>query len=665
MKTKLFLALFLLTGVTLSIYAQESYDSLYTKAGNAVYEAMMNNAGILLPDKFEEALEYFNEAVEAKKSNEDLPDAVNNFKQCLKKLEEIKKPLKNRQTAFASVLKLRQEAFDLNADLLAEEAWNNAEENFADAVETFNDGEIEDALSNVPKINNNFKDAIAYANKAKMLIYNWAPLNDAYQNAAEVIAPDEFSDGMDLFYDALEQINDEESLADVQNTILEAENNFAKATAKAKKFEDNYPDIIRIRKEAEVAGAEVYAPEAWKTAEELLKEAVSSFEDEENTDAKVFATKGTFKYGYARNSARKNYYVRDAELRIKYAKEEGAEKYAPETLKQSIADLGVAKNMLIETDENFNKAIDLIMKVVREVQTAREITKILKNINSGASTWEDEILKHNVVVSQKNALAPKLNPSKKTALFNAMKAFGRAKDAGAEKYSPKLYKQAREMLSFAEKELSKSDYSLQNVLAMADKAEDYSLQALKVSEIVSKVENKKESPEDVVKSWELFPSEKTKKKQVVVKRAKAEKVVRQKEPVVNEAEKMFSPDEAVFLSHGKKTLVKLTGIKFASGSSLLNKKARGILDKFIEYLKNFPKAKLEIRCYTDNVGSVRYNEKISRKRAAEIKRYLVENSDIPANSILTIGMGPAYPIATNKTRAGREKNRRVEITVIK
>ncbi len=665
MKTKLLLALFLLTGVTLSIYAQESFDSLYNRAGNAVYEARMNNTDILLPDRFEEILDYFNEADEAKKSDENLSDAVNYLKQCLQKLEEIKEPLKNRQTAFDSVLKLRREAFNLNADLLAEEAWNTAEENFEDAIETFNDGETKEALSNVPQIQNNFKDAIVYANKAKMLIYNWSPLNDAFQNAAEVIAPDKFSDGVDLFYDALDQINDEENLTDVQNTILEAENNFEQATAKAKKFEDNFPDIIQRRKEAEFAGAEVYAPEVWETAEEMLKEAVSSFNDEENTDAKAFARKGAFKYVYARDSARKNYYVRNVELQIKYAKEEGAEKYAPVTLKQSITDLSTAKKMLIETDENFNKAIELIMKVGLEVKTAREITKTLKDINSGAATWEDEILKHNVVVSQKNALAPKSNMNKKTVLINAKKAFGKAKDVGAEKYSPKLYEQAREMLSLAEKELSKSDDSLQNVVAMADKAEDYSLQALKVSEIVSKVENKEESPEDVVKSWYFFLFEKTNQKPAVAKKAKTEKVIKPKKPVVNNLEKMFSPDEAVFLSHGKKALVKLTGIKFASGSSYLNKKSRRILNKFIAYLKNFPKAKLEIRCYTDNIGSVRYNKKISRKRAAKIKRYLVGNSDIPANNIITIGKGPSSPIATNRTRAGRRKNRRVEITVIK
>ncbi len=665
MKTKLLLSLFLLTGVTLSIYAQESFDSLYNRAGNAVYETRMNNAGILLPDRFEETLDYLNEAVEVRKSDENLPDAVNYLKQCLKKLEEIKEPLKKRQTAFDSVLTLRREAFNLNADLLAEEAWNIAEENFEDAIGTYNDGEIKDALSNVPQIQNNFKDAIVYANKAKMLIYNWSPLNDAFQNAAEVIAPDKFSDGMDLFYDALEQINDEESLADIQNTILEAENNFAQATAKAKKFENDFPDIIQIRKEAEFAGAEVYAPEAWKTAEKILKEAVSSFNDEENTDAKMFAAKGALKYGHTRDSARKNYYVRGAELQIKYAKEEGAEKYAPATLKQSITDLGVAKNMLIETEENYNKAIDLIMKVGREVKIAREITKILKDINSRAATWEDEILEHNVVVSQKNALAPKSETSKKTALFNAKKAFGKAKAAGAEKYSPKLYEQAHEMLSFAEKELSKSDYSLQNVLAMADKSEDYSLQALKVSEIVSKIDSGEEKAEDVVKSWYFYLFEKTNQKPAVAKKAKTEKVIKREKTVVNNLEKIFSPDEAVFLSHGKKTLVKLTGIKFAPGSSFLNKKSGKILDKFITYLKNFPKAKLEIRCYTDNIGPGRYNKKISRKRAAEIKRYLVGNSDIPAINILTIGMGQAYPIATNRTRAGREKNRRVEITVIR
>jgi OOP family OmpA-OmpF porin len=64
--------------------------------------------------------------------------------------------------------------------------------------------------------------------------------------------------------------------------------------------------------------------------------------------------------------------------------------------------------------------------------------------------------------------------------------------------------------------------------------------------------------------------------------------------------------------------------------------------------------------HTDNVGSDAYNQKLSERRAAAVKDYLVSKG-IPASKITTIGKGESQPVATNKTKEGRQKNRRVDI----
>ncbi len=64
--------------------------------------------------------------------------------------------------------------------------------------------------------------------------------------------------------------------------------------------------------------------------------------------------------------------------------------------------------------------------------------------------------------------------------------------------------------------------------------------------------------------------------------------------------------------------------------------------------------------HTDSIGTERYNQKLSERRAAAVKRYLVSKG-IPASKITTIGKGETQPVATNKTAAGRQKNRRVDI----
>ncbi len=64
--------------------------------------------------------------------------------------------------------------------------------------------------------------------------------------------------------------------------------------------------------------------------------------------------------------------------------------------------------------------------------------------------------------------------------------------------------------------------------------------------------------------------------------------------------------------------------------------------------------------HTDSIGTDAYNQRLSERRAAAIKDYLVSKG-IPASKITTIGKGESQPVATNKTAEGRQKNRRVDI----
>lgn len=64
--------------------------------------------------------------------------------------------------------------------------------------------------------------------------------------------------------------------------------------------------------------------------------------------------------------------------------------------------------------------------------------------------------------------------------------------------------------------------------------------------------------------------------------------------------------------------------------------------------------------HTDSIGSDAYNQRLSERRAAAVKDYLVSKG-IPASKITTIGKGESQPVATNKTSEGRQKNRRVDI----
>ena len=67
--------------------------------------------------------------------------------------------------------------------------------------------------------------------------------------------------------------------------------------------------------------------------------------------------------------------------------------------------------------------------------------------------------------------------------------------------------------------------------------------------------------------------------------------------------------------------------------------------------------------HTDSIGSDAYNIKLSLRRANAVKAFLVSKG-IPADRIFTAGKGEGTPVASNKTRDGRAKNRRVEVEVV-
>lgn len=88
------------------------------------------------------------------------------------------------------------------------------------------------------------------------------------------------------------------------------------------------------------------------------------------------------------------------------------------------------------------------------------------------------------------------------------------------------------------------------------------------------------------------------------------------------------------------------------------------LQKAIDFVKKYPDYKVSVDGHTDNRGSAKYNQKLSEKRAAAVKKYLVDKGAAEPGAITSVGYGKTRPIADNKTEKGRFENRRVEILIM-
>lgn len=104
----------------------------------------------------------------------------------------------------------------------------------------------------------------------------------------------------------------------------------------------------------------------------------------------------------------------------------------------------------------------------------------------------------------------------------------------------------------------------------------------------------------------------------------------------------------------------LEGVYFDTGSAKIKPESYPVLDSNVAKLKKKSDQHVTVVGYTDNVGKEASNIKLSEARAASVKAYMVEKG-IDAGRISSKGMGPANPIADNKAKEGRAKNRRIEI----
>jgi outer membrane protein OmpA-like peptidoglycan-associated protein len=104
-------------------------------------------------------------------------------------------------------------------------------------------------------------------------------------------------------------------------------------------------------------------------------------------------------------------------------------------------------------------------------------------------------------------------------------------------------------------------------------------------------------------------------------------------------------------------------VTFASNSSDINAGFYNVLGSVALVLNEFDKTLIEVAGHTDNTGSEEYNQALSERRASSVAKYL-ETRSVEDDRFIIIGGGELYPIADNNTAAGREKNRRVEITIV-
>jgi len=128
-------------------------------------------------------------------------------------------------------------------------------------------------------------------------------------------------------------------------------------------------------------------------------------------------------------------------------------------------------------------------------------------------------------------------------------------------------------------------------------------------------------------------------------------------------ENLFGSDEATVLMQGDNLIIRLYGLSFQSGSSVIEPQNFQLLTKLQSALRTFPGTPVKVEGHSDSVGDDQYNQALSLKRAEAVRSYLVANMSGDEARLSAAGFGASVPLASNETAEGRGKNRRIDVRI--
>lgn len=125
----------------------------------------------------------------------------------------------------------------------------------------------------------------------------------------------------------------------------------------------------------------------------------------------------------------------------------------------------------------------------------------------------------------------------------------------------------------------------------------------------------------------------------------------------------FGNGEIDVINNGDELIVRMPNdLLFAVDSAALNGTLRSDLNVLANSLNKYPNSIVTVTGHTDSTGGASYNQNLSERRANSVSNVLLDGG-VAFSRIRTVGAGENQPIATNQTEAGRQANRRVDITI--
>jgi outer membrane protein OmpA-like peptidoglycan-associated protein len=427
--------------------------------------------------------------------------------------------------------------------------------------------------------------------------------------SAFLLSPDNFEMAMEYYREAENDLVAGDNLEDIREKLKSAVEYFNKALEVTELAEVTFTKVIAARSDALEARAHEFSTELWNDAEEMFNLAAKELEGGDVNDAKERGGEAETFYRRAELDAIETHLLADTRILLNEAEKQYVEDSAPLTLQK-------AKLLVEQTEAELNKdrydtddARRFVQQAKYEVLHSLYLSKLIKELADQDKTFENVIL-----MSEE--------PLHKIAAQLDIKA---EFDEGYDKPS-------------------------KNIISSIEVLQD------SVSKNSQELAVLKQELELLKRQLSGIESEKT----ALSEQMEALEKVKQQ---YTEVQKIFNRSEAIVFRQENDILIRLVGLNFDVGKSLIKPDYYGLLSNVEKAIKIFPRCTITAEGHTDSQGSDETNLQLSQERADAVKSYLLANMELEWSRIRSIGFGESKPIANNETIEGRKKNRRIDLII--
>jgi outer membrane protein OmpA-like peptidoglycan-associated protein len=452
-------------------------------------------------------------------------------------------------------------------------------------------------------------------------------IEEAKKLSAHIYVPESFNEGMEYYREAEEMYNDNEDSDDIKKKLKQAVDKFDYAIDNTNVSSVFFTKTMLAREDALRVKANELDVINWNKAEEKYREAAETLEDGDTKDAKIEAEDAERLYRNSELKAIQTKYLKNVWALLNRAENMNIMEYAPLTLTkaQNLAKKSAALLHLHRYDQK--EAAQLAKKAEYEINHAIYLAKTIKNL-------EDENKSYESILLVMEGPLQKIGVTLDLPLYF---------DNGMEIPTQHIVNEIKKI----------QDKNIQLAGIIKQNEEKY-------SQLIGEKDMQLASLQGELGTLKKKVGNLSDKKAELWKKVEQERIRKEK---IKRISSSFSPSEGKALMDGDNIIIRLYGLTFPQGKSVIEPQYFSLLSKVKIAFSEFPGSYITVEGHTDSVGSNELNQRLSEERAEAVRQYMIANSKITRDKIYSVGYGESRPVASNKNESGRAMNRRIDFLI--